>query len=60
VPLHRRQFRVPNAGNCCHIRRDVKISVSRIIAVIKLIPKSISSVIQSADAPLEDFIKLRC
>jgi hypothetical protein len=59
VPLLGRQFKVPNAGNCCLVRGDIKISVTRIIAVIELILKSISPVCQSVDAPLQDLVKCR-
>jgi len=60
APLHGRQCKVPNAGNHCLIRRDIKISVTSIIVVVELILQSISPVCQSADAPLEDLIKSRC
>jgi hypothetical protein len=59
APLHGRQFKVPNAGNCCLIRSDIKISVTRIIAVVELILQSIIPVCQSADGPLQDLVKRR-
>src|ERR1700728_4846092 len=59
APLHRRQFRVPNTGNCCLVRLDTKISVTCIIAVVELILQSICPVCQSIDAPLQDSVKRR-
>jgi hypothetical protein len=59
VPLLGRQTKVPNAGDCCLVRGDVKIIVTRIIAVVELILQSIRPVCQSVDAPLEDLVKRR-
>jgi hypothetical protein len=57
APLLGRQCIIPYAGNCS-IVRDIKKSVSRIITTMELILKSISSVWQSSDEPLEKFVKL--
>jgi hypothetical protein len=57
--LHGRQSGVPNAGDCCLIFGDSKMCVTRIIAVVELILKSISPVFQLVDAPLQDLVKRR-
>ena len=59
APLHGRQCKVPNARNCRLVRRGIKISVTRIIAAVELILQSISTVCQSADAPLQDLVNRR-
>jgi len=60
VPLLRCHSRVPNARNCRFVRRDIVISVTRIIAVVELILQSIGPVWQLVDAPLQDFVKRCC
>jgi hypothetical protein len=59
VPLLGFQCKVPNAGNCCFVRYDTMISVTRIIAVVELILQGVSPVCQSVDAPLQDLVKYR-
>ena len=58
APLHGPQCKVPYAGNCCLVRRDIKISVTRIIAIVELILQSVTPVFQSVDGPLQqDLVK---
>ena len=57
APLHGRHCKVPYAGNCCLVRRDIKRGVSRIITAVELILESISPVGQLFDGPLQDLVK---
>jgi len=59
APLLGRQCQVRNGGNCCLVRRNIRMSVTRITAVVVLILQSISPVCQSVDVPLQDLVKRR-
>jgi hypothetical protein len=58
APLHGRQCKVPYAGNCCLVRRDIKRGVTCIIAVVELILQNISPVWQIFDGPLQNLVNV--